>query len=82
LLTFIYFIKKKRIYIKYHKNKDNTSISKNNIEKMTYEKLKDHKKRKKHKLFLKNNSFTINVEDQNIIKYKNEILKIAKYGCY
>ncbi len=49
---------------------------------MTYEKLKDHKKRKKHKLFLKNNSFTINVEDQNIIKYKNEILEIAKYGCY
>jgi hypothetical protein len=83
LLTFIYFIKKKRIYIKYHKNKDNTSISKKIIEKMTYEKLKDHKKKGKNTIKKKKNiSFTINVEDQNIVKYKNEILEIAKYRCY
>jgi hypothetical protein len=50
LLTFIYFIKKNKLYIKYHKNQDNTSISLKIIEKMTYEKLKDHKKREKHNL--------------------------------
>jgi hypothetical protein len=38
-------------------------------------------KRKNAKHF-KNISFTINVEDQKIIKYKNAILEIAKYGCY
>jgi len=49
--TIIYFIKKNKICIKYHKNKDNTSISKTIMKKMAYEKSKDHTKTKKRKTF-------------------------------
>jgi len=70
LLTIIYLIKKNKICIKYDKNKDNTSISKTIIEKMTNEKLKDHKKRKKHNLKKNHLQLMMKIKTLLIIRMK------------
>jgi hypothetical protein len=70
LLTTIYFIKKNKIFIKYDKNKDNTSISKTIIEKMTNEKFKDHKKGKKHNLKKNHLQLMMKIKTLLIIRMK------------